>query len=160
MLNNSINVVLNSKNVISGDAQSATYGISWSSILKKDKRYQMHFTYLGGQNVYTGSKLPLVYFNIPTDTVAAGNNTNANYTQIIGFLRPIVLVGSTNTVYLEAEDNTNLPTVLTCPQSNIFTIEIRDNTGALWTDNAGSPAKPADYVMILRFIEIDEDEED
>jgi hypothetical protein len=62
---------------------------------------------------------------------------------------------------LQAEDNTNLPTVLTCPQSNNFTIEIRDNTGALWTDNASpTAAKPADYIMMLRFIEIEEDEED
>jgi hypothetical protein len=160
MLNNSINVVLNSENVISGDAQSATYGISWSSILNRTKRYQMHFTYLGGANVYTGTKLPIVYFGIPTDTVIAGNNTNANYTQILGFLKPIVLVGASNTVYFQAEDNTNLPVVLTCPQSNNFTVEIRDNMGALYLDNAGVPAKPADYVMILRFIEIEEDEED
>ena len=157
MLNNSINVVLNSKNVISGNTQSATYGISWSSILKKDKRYQMHFTYLGGANNYTGTKLPIVYFGIPTDTVIAGNNTNANYSQIIGFLKPVVLAGASSTSYFQAEDNTNLPTVLTCPQSNIFTIEIRDNTGALYTDNAS--AIPADYVMILRFIEIEEEED-
>lgn len=156
---NSVNVVLNSKNVISGDAQSATYGINWSSILKKDKKYQMHFTYLGGANVYTGTKLPCVYMNINTDTVSAGSTTNANYTQMIGFLKPIVLVGSTNTVYLQAEDNTNLPVFINCPQSNVFTIEIRDNSGALWTDNAGTPAIPTDYVMMLRFVELSEDED-
>ena len=153
----SINVVLNSRNVISGNAQSATYGINWSSVLDKRKKYQMHFSYLGGQNVYTGSKLACVYFGIPTDTVMADNTTYASHTEMIGFLKPIVLVGSTNTVYLQAEDNTNLPVFMNCPHSNTFTVEIRDNLGALYTDNAGVPAIPADYVMMLRFIEVEFD---
>lgn len=156
---NSINVVLNSKNVISGDAQSATYGINWLALLDKNKKYKMHFTYLGGQNVYTGSKLACVYFGIGTDTVMANGTTAANYTQMIGFLKPIVLVGSTNTVYLQAEDTTNVPVFLACPQSNVFTITIRDNDGALYTDNAGVPAIPANYVMMLRFLELEEEEE-
>ena len=117
---NSVNVILNSKNVISGDAQSATYGINWSSILKKDKKYQMHFTYLGGANVYTGTKLPCVYLGFNTDTVSAGSTTNTTYTQMIGFLKPIVLVGSTNTVYFQAEDVTNVPVFVNCPQSNVL----------------------------------------
>lgn len=155
---NSINVVLNSRNVISGNAQSATYGINWSAVLDRRKKYMMHFNYLGGQNVYTGSKLACVYFGIPTDTIMADNNTGSSYTQMIGFLKPIVLVGSTNTVYLQAEDNTNLPVFMNCPQSNTFTVEIRDNLGALYTDNAGTPAIPADYVMMLRFIEVEEED--
>lgn len=158
-MNSTINVVLNSKNLISGNTQSATYGINWSAILDKNKKYKMHFTYLGGANVYTGTKLPCVYINIPTDTVQAGSTTAANYSQMIGFLKPIVLVGGTNTVYFQAEDNTNLPVFINCPQSNIFTVEIRDNDGALYTDNAGTPAPPANYVMILRFLELEEMED-
>ena len=156
---NSINVVLNSKNVISGNAQSATYGINWSAVLDRRKKYQMHFTYLGGQNVYTGTKLACVYFGIPTDTIMGGNNTGSSYTQMIGFLKPIVLVGSTNTVYLQSEDNTNLPVFLNCPQSNIFTITIRDNDGALYLDNAATPVIPADYIMMLRFVEVEEEDD-
>jgi len=155
----SINVVLNSKNVISGDAQSATYGINWSSVLDKNKKYMMHFTYLGGANTYTGTKLPCIYLGFNTDTVTAGSTTNTTFTQMIGFLKPIVLVGSSNLVYFQAEDITNTPVFVTCPQSNTFKVEIRDNSGNLYTDNAGTPAKPADYVMTLRFIELEEDEE-
>lgn len=156
---NSINVILNSKDIISGNTQSATYGINWSSVLDRRKKYQMHFTYLGGQNNYTGTKLACVYFGIPTDTVEAGANTNANYTQMIGFLKPIVLVGASNTVYLQAEDNTNVPVFMNCPQSNTFTVEIRDNSNPaeLYLDNAG--AVPAHYIMMLRFVELEEEED-
>ena len=156
-MNSTINVVLNSKNLISGNAQSATYGINWSSVLDRTKKYKMHFTYLGGANNYTGTKLPCVYFGINTDTVMADNNTSTNFTQMIGFLKPIVLVGSTGTCFFNAEDNTNLPVFLNCPQSNIFTVEIRDNTGALYVDTAAAPV--ADYVMMLRFLELEEEEE-
>jgi hypothetical protein len=87
------------------------------------------------------------------------NNTGSSYTQMIGFLKPIVLVGSTNTVYLQSEDNTNLPVFLNCPQSNIFTVEIRDNDGALYLDNATVPVIPANYIMMLRFVEVEEEDD-
>ena len=44
------------------------------------------------------------------------------------------------------------------PQSNNFTVSIRDATGALYLDNAGTPAKPSNYILTLRFTEVDEDD--
>ena len=152
----SINVLINSKNAISGNTQSATYFFDWSNALNRNKQYKLHFTYLGGANVYTGTKLPMVYLGINSNSYTTSTN-GSPLTQYIGFLKPIVLVGSTNTVYLQAEDNTNLPIHLpNCPMTYTFTIEIRDNTGALWTDNAGTPAVPADYLLNLKFTEVEE----
>ncbi len=153
-MNKSINIVLSSKNVVSGDAQSATYGINWSAVLDKNKFYKLTYTYLGGSNVYTGSKIPCLYLGFNTTTVRADSTTSTPYTQMIGILKPIVLVAASNISCLQAEENTNLPVELNCPQSNLFTVEIRDNTGALWTDNAATPAKPADYILVLRFTEV------
>lgn len=157
----SVNVILNSKNVVSGDAQSATYYFDWSSVLDRKKKYKMHWTYLGGQNTYTGAKLALVYLGINTNSFTA-SGAGAAYSQCIGFLKPIVLVGASNTCYLQAEDNTNLPIHLdSCPMNNQFTVQIYTNANppVLWTDNAATPIKPADYVLTLKFTELEELEE-
>lgn len=158
----SINVILNSKNVVSGDAQSATYYFDWSSCLDRNKKYKLHFTYLGGQNTYTGAKLALVYLGINTNSYNAGTSSNYGNTLCIGFLKPIVLVGASNTCYLQAEDNTNLPIHLdSCPMNNQFTVAIYTNANppVLWTDNAATPIKPADYVLTLKFTEVEEEED-
>lgn len=157
----SVNIILNSYSCLSGDAQQATYYFNWSSVLDKNKKYRMHWTYLGGSNVYTGAsnKLPLVYLSFNSESYLTTNQGAMN-TQCIGFLKPIVLVGSSNTAYFQAEDNTNLPIYFnTPPQSNTFQVTIRDATGALYLDNAGTPAKPSNYILTLRFIEIDEYDE-
>lgn len=157
----SINVILNSKNVVSGDAQFATYYFNWSSVLDLNKKYKMHWTYLGGQNTYTGTKLATVYLGINTNSYQAGSSNGAQSTLCIGFLKPVVLVGSSNTVYLQAEDNTNLPVYLeSCPQNNQFTVGIYTNANppVLWTDNAGTPVKPTDYILTLRFTEIEDNQ--
>lgn len=157
----SVNVLINSYNCQSGDAQQATYYFNWGAVLDKNKKYKLHWTYLGGQNTYTGlaNKLPLVYIDFNSSTYQV-NNSGAPGSQCIGFLKPIVLVGSSTTAYFQAEDVTNLPIYLpTPPQSNTFTVTIRDATGALYTDNAGTPAKPSNYVLTLRFTEMDEEDE-
>ncbi len=127
-MNKTINVVLNSKNVVSGDAQSATYGINWSSVLDKNKKYKLTDSYLGGANVYTGSKIPCLYLGFNTDTVRADSSTGTTYTQMIGFLKPLLLVGASNIVCLQADESTNLPVYVNCPQSNLFTVELIEIT--------------------------------
>lgn len=156
----SVNVILNSYSCLSGDAQQATYFFNWSAVLDKSKKYLLHWTYLGGQNTYTGlaNKLPMVFINFNSNSYLT-TNSGASATQCIGFLKPIVLVGSSTTAYFQAEDNTNLPIYLESPpQSNTFTVTIRDATGALYTDNAATPAKPSNYILTLRFTEVDEDD--
>lgn len=157
----SVNITLNSFSCQSGDAQQATYYFNWSSVLDVKKKYRMHFTYLGGGNVFDGTsnKLPMVYISFNGESYLT-NNTGAMNSQFVGFLKPIVLVGTNKTCYFQAEDNTNVPLYLPSPpQSNQFQVTIRDATGALYLDNAGTPAKPANYIMTLRFVEEEEDED-
>jgi hypothetical protein len=161
-MSKSVNVIINSQNVVSGDAQYATYYFDWLSVLDRNKKYKMHWTYLGGQNTYTGSKLATVYLGINTNSYNAGASSNYGNTLCIGFLKPIVLVGASNLVYLQAEDNTNLPIHLdSCPLNNTFTVGIYTNAvpPALWTDNAATPIKPANYILTLKFIEVEEMED-
>ena len=61
-----VNVVLNSNNKASGTNNQATYYMDWSSILKDNTPYYLHFTYIGGANVITGTKLALVYADFNT----------------------------------------------------------------------------------------------
>ena len=87
----------------------------------------------------------------------SSTSNGANRSQILGFLKPIVLVGSTGTCYLQAETNTNEAIRLNNrPLNNFITISIYDQSGALFTDNAGVPANPADYVLSLHFSELKE----
>ena len=149
-----INVILNSKSKTSGTTNEATYFINWKSILDPKKKYFLHWTYLGGSNTYTGTKLALVYLNFNSNTFT--NNTQT--LQCIGFLKPIVLVGASNTVYLQAEDNTNLPVYLnSMPMNNNLVVSIYDNSGTLWKDNAATPVVPTDYILTLKFTEVDEE---
>ena len=159
----SIHVILNSQNKASGTNQQATYVIDWNAILKPNTPYKCHFTYLGGANVITGTKLALVYADFTGQEVYQNSSSNmgAQRSQMIGFLKPIVLVGSTSTCYLQAETNTNEEFKLNNrPMNNMITISIRDGTGALFSDNAGTPANPADYVLTLHFKEIYEHDDD
>lgn len=148
----------------SGDAQQANYIFDFGAVLDAKKKYLMHMTYLGGSNVFTGlaNKLPMVYLSFTGESYMQTNTTGlvsgAPKTQFAGFLKPLILVGSTNTVIFQSEDNTNLPIYLqTPPQGSNLTVTIRDATGALYLDNAGTPAKPSNYILSLRFVEVDED---
>lgn len=156
-----VNVILSSTNALSGNTQQANYFVDWSAILKDNKKYIMHFTYLGGTNTYLGTKLPILYADLQTSNVFS-KGIGAYPTQILGFLKPIVLVGASNYCYFQAEDNTNTPTYLTTrPTNNNFTISIYDNASnpSPFLDNATTPAIPAPYVMILSFREVDEEED-
>ena len=158
-----VNVVLNSNNKFSGTNNQATYNIDWGAILKDNTPYKLHYTYIGGSNVLTGANLALVYADFITSNKLNNSTQNgASSTQCLGFLKPIVFVGSTGTGYLQAEDNTNVPTFLSSrPNNNIFTITINDNasTPALYKDNTtGTPVVNANYVMMLSFRELDSNE--
>ena len=163
-----VNVVLNSNNKASGTNNQATYYMDWSAILKDNTPYYLHFTYIGGANTITGTKLALVYadFINTSNKLNSSTQNGASSTQFLGFLKPVVFVGSTNLDYLQAEDNTNVPTYLdTRPNNNRFTITINDNASppALFLDNtptatgppATQPLPNANYVMVLSFREIE-----
>lgn len=153
----SVSVILNSNNAVSGNTQKAEYFLDWNAILDKKKSYTMHWTYLGGNNVYDGSKLACIYLSFNTNSYMPNGNIGAPSTLMVGFLKPIVLVGSTGTVLFTAEDNTNLPLhIEAASMSPNFSVSILNtaNPPVPYTDNASpTPAVPAAYVLSLRFIE-------
>lgn len=150
-------VIFNSKNLISGNTQSASYMVDWNAILKPNTQYLCHFTYIGGANVYTGTKLACVYVDFNSQNIYQNLSSanGASTSQMIGFLKPIVLVGSSNTCYLQSETITNEEFLLTNrPSNGMVNIRILDNSGLPFLDNAGTPAVPSDYVLTLHFREI------
>lgn len=164
-----INLTLNSNYSLSLSAATnpneLSYYVDWGSLgFNRNKKYKMHFTYIGGANNYTGAKIAMLYidalninayYNVDGTTALM---SGSKQTTFVGFLKPIVLVGSSSTAYLQAEDNTNVPVeLISIPTSNRFTVTIRDNSGALYTDTAS--AVLADYILNLSFVEVDEPED-
>ena len=152
-----VQVILNTTNYISGSTNNnATYYVDWSAILKPNTPYNLHWTYMGGQNTYTGTKAAYVAINFNFEVYqASGTALGALTSNIIGFLKPIILTPGTNTVYLMADTATNEPVYMERrPLNNTFTVQILDANGALWLDNAATPAVPASWVLTLHFTEI------
>lgn len=154
-----VNVILNSNNKTGGTNNNASYTIDWGAILKNNTPYYLHFTYIGGVNTLTGTKLATVYADFETTNK---QNTSTSYgassSQMIGYLKIQQFAPNNNGNYLTAEDNTNVRMYLpNRPMNNNFTITIRDNaaTPALFLDNAASPAQPANYILVLSFEEVE-----
>ena len=157
----SVNVILNSLNSVSGNMQQANYYFDWGAVLDHKKAYYMHFVYLGEANTINGSKLATIYATFNTENYTANTGMGAPSTQMLGFLMPTVLAGSTSTSFLQSLDNTNLPIYMkTPPNNNNFTISIYDNeqSPALFLDNATVPVVPGAYILILRFTEVNDSE--
>lgn len=159
------NVIINSNNKISGTNNNATYNIDWGSILKDRTAYRLHFTYMGGFNTFTAAstnKIACVYSDIQTSSNRMTSTTGAMTTQMMGYLKIQQIQPSINLAYLTAEDNTNVHMFLDSrPMNNTFTISIYDNasTPALYLDNNGTPAPPNNYILILSFSELSDDDE-
>lgn len=156
----SVNVILNSNNKVSGTTQSATYFVDWKSFLDPRKHYQLHFTYMGGLNTWSGAAghIPMVYADFNTSNIQPLNGNSAN-SHCIGYLMPTMIQGAATTVFFQSLDNTNLPVYMEGPPgNNTFTIRILDNdiNPLPYTDTAA--AVPAEYVLILHFKEIYEEE--
>lgn len=140
------NVVLNSNNKTSGTNSNANYYIDWSAVMPSGK-YYLHFNYMGSANTYVGNKnAQLLISGLSTHVHTSGQG--APTTQYIGMLKPIVLIaGSTNTALLFAEDNTSAPIYLeNRPLNNNFNVQVLDNFGNPFTDNAIAGAGTASYV--------------
>jgi hypothetical protein len=137
----SVNIVLNSKNAIAGSLpNNATYHVNFRNLLKTNKAYKLHFTYIGGANIYKGygnsNYVVSVYADFNTNSITNNPTAGATTTQLIGFLKPVVLVGSNTSAFLQAEDNTNLPLYLeNAPNNSILTIRVLDQAGNAWLDD-------------------------
>jgi hypothetical protein len=157
-----VNVILNSNNKTSGTTQKAFYTVDWGAILKNNTKYDLHFTYIGGVNTITGTRIATVYADFQTSNIQnSATSFGAQTSQMLGFIMPTVLQGSTNTSYLQALDTTNVHTCLeNRPMNNNFCISIFDNASppALFLDNATTPVNPAPYILMLSFREMTEDD--
>lgn len=159
-MSKAVNVVLNSNTRMNGSTvQNAQYFIDWKSILNPRKKYNLHFVYNSTKSVnWDGAKIPTLYANFNTNTVApAGGNTNTS--QLLGILMPTTISHGANTsVFLQALDNTNLPIYLeSMPGNNMLTVSILDN--AIPPLPYADPDTPTPYVLILRFTEIEEEDD-
>ncbi len=74
----------------------------------------LHWTYVGGADTISGNKIAQVTIDFEMEQyLNKTSNYGAPATLIsIGCLRPYVLVGSSNTDYLYADDNSNPPVYL------------------------------------------------
>lgn len=154
-----VNVILNSNNKTGGTNNQANYTIDWGAILKNNTPYYLHFTYIGGANTLTGTKLATVYADFQTTNKQnTSTSFGASTSEMIGYLKIQQFAPNNNSNYLTAEDNTNVRMYLpNRPMNNNFTITLRDNaaTPALFLDNAASPAQPANYILVLSFQEVE-----
>jgi hypothetical protein len=159
--NKIVNVFLNSNNALSGSVNNdATYNIDFSAILKPNKPYRLHWSYVGMPNTFTTTtKLAQIQIDFQMNQYLNSSSTyGAPTTYTIGVLRSFYLNGTTN--YLFADDNNNPPIYLqTRPYANIFRVRVltSDATPVLWTDNA--VAVNNNYVLTLSFQELDNEED-
>ncbi len=155
----SVNVILNSVNSVSGNTQEENYFIDWRTILKPNKKYYLHFVYMGGMNHFSLTKIPILSVNFNTNNYTTSINSTSQ-SGVLGVLMNSLITntGAGDEIYLQSLDNTNLPIYLeNMPQSNNLTVYIKDNSGNPYTDGLGG--LPAEYVLILKFSEV-EDEDD
>jgi len=155
-----VNIVLNSNNALAGSTTSnATYFIDWGAVLDDRKPYRMHWTYVSQSNTITAAtKVAQVQVDFQTRAyLNRSSQMGAPNTQTIGALRTFYVNGTVN--YLFADDNNNPPVYLDSrPQNNIFRVQIltNDATPVAWTDNAGTPVAPGNYLLTLSFTEMDD----
>lgn len=154
-----VNVILNSNNAISGSTNNdATYNIDWGAILKPNKSYRLHWTYVGQSNTITAaSKVAQVQIDFQMEQYLNKSSTyGAPKSLTIGCLRTFYVNGVIN--YLFADDNNNPPIYLERrPYGNTFKVQVltNDATPALWLDNAVTPVVNGNYMLNLSFQEME-----
>lgn len=163
-----VNVILNSNNAIATSPVDASnnsleYNIDWGAILKPNKPYRLHWTYVGQSNTITStSKVAQVQIDFQMEQYLNKSSTfGAPSTLTIGCLRTFYVNGTVN--YLFADDNNNAPIYLnTRPYANRFRVRIltNDATPVVWLDNATTPVANGNYMLTLSFQEVDEEEDD
>ena len=154
-----INVILNSNNRLAGGAtNNASFYVDWSAILKDRTPYKVHFSYVGMPNTFTiATKLAQVHANFNMKNYLNQNSNNgAPTTLTLGILRSFYLNGTLN--YLFADDINNPPAYIeNRPLENTINIKIltTDAVPILWSDNAGAPLAPNNWVLTLSFEEME-----
>lgn len=143
-----VNLVFNSNYKTSGTNGNANYYIDWSAILQDNQKYSLSWTYWSQPNSFTGAtKLASLYININTVNYSAGS-MGAPTTNNMGNL----LQSSSNSLYADTNFNTPI-TLLSRPTNNNVNVQVltNDNPPIVWTDNAGTPIEPNNYILTLTF---------
>ena len=155
-----VQVLIRSANKKSGTNNDAYYFIDWNRFLKPNTKYEVSFTYTSdGSNIANvstvGKSLPaLLYANFGQSSLDVQNNSNASSLYFCGLLKWRNLVSaSPYTGFLDADKSTNNIFYINSLPNNEFNIKLYDNTLTLWKDTAGTPAQPANYMLILNFEE-------
>jgi hypothetical protein len=156
-----VNVVLNSNYKTSGANNDAVFNFDFGAVLKDNTPYRLHWSYVGQSNVITAaSKLAQIQINFGMEQYAAQSVLGAPTTYSIGGLRTNYVNGTIN--YLFADDNNNPPIYLpNRPYSNVITVQVltNDNPPVLWKDNTATPVVNGNYILILSFQELGNDED-
>ena len=150
----SFKVIFNSNDKVAGSTNAnAQLYIDWSAILKNNQEYSMSWSYEGQANTFTeNTKIATVNIN------PFGNIFNASGTFINGAINSTnigVLTQGNNGLYGDINFNTPIH-FNSRPNNNNVNIQIlnNDNPATLWTDNAGVPVGPNNYILILNFTEL------
>ena len=150
----SFKVIFNSNDKVAGSTNAnAQFYIDWSAILKDNQEYSMSWSYEGQANTFTeNTKIATVNINL------FGNIFNASGTFINGAINSTnigVLIQNQGGLYGDINFNTPIH-FNSRPNNNNVNIQIlnNDNPGVEWTDSAGAPQPPNNYILILNFTEL------
>lgn len=152
MLNKIYSIQLNSTKGTGTANNSLSYTFDWS-VLPNNKSFKFSFLYVGGANTLSGANIPIVELDIgQTNTYTTiQNGCGAQQYKYIGNLYPNSIGGIS---FLDSGNNP-LPIVLPIrPNNNQLIVNIRNQDGGLWVDDAATPIPPAKYILTLIFEEI------
>lgn len=158
-----VNVILNSNNASDGTVNNdLTYTIDWGAILKPNKPYRLHWSYVGQSNTITAaSKIAQVKIDFQMEQYLNKTSTfGAPSTMTIGCLRTFYVNGTVN--YLFADDNNNPPIYLNRrPYGNTFRVQVltNDSPPVAWLDNAATPVANGKYMLSLSFQETETEDD-
>lgn len=143
-------VVLNSVNGVGQFNTQKTYLFDWSVF--QSGKYLVSFSYIGKDDILKGTKLPLLYAQLGGSKVYTTGTTIASHPfAFLGALR-VGTLSNDGTTHLQAENQTNPPIFLDSrPSSQQFTVEIQDETGALFLDQGVPIGDINGYVLTLFF---------
>jgi hypothetical protein len=111
--------------------------------------YKIHFNFVSEILDLQLTKIPLVFSNlVNSNTYTTGTINNAIHSTYLGTLISKNLHSSTEN-YLKATPDDNFPVYTLKPNQNTIKIQIRDNTNALYTDDAGG--NMSEYTLTFYF---------
>jgi hypothetical protein len=147
-------ILLNSRNLYSGNFSSGTFLIDWG-LLPNDKKFRVRWGFGGGVvDTSTGiNNVALLHVDLGQSKVFTTDNTvvRSKGTQCIGVLVPNE---ESTTTFMYGDKNINSAIYLASrPYNNEFSVKISNLSGGAWTDSVGGTMQ--EYLINLSFEELD-----